>query len=382
MAGKIIRGYWDCPQCGMKGIDGLVDTCPGCGAGKDKNVRYYMKAVEEVSEAELNAAGMSSEEADGAHKEWVCPYCGFLNNYSDTTCVRCGADKEEKEQEYGGDTSQVQYTADAHGNLQQTAAASAAAAEAKEASKETYVKKPASASLPNTKDGGSRSGSIMKRLLLAAAILLIVFLFWPHTNSEAITGFEWARSVTVEELQTFQESGWSLPYGARQTDARREFYGYEQVLDHYETVYYTREKEVFDHYDISYTYTDNGNGTFTENEVRTPVYRTETYEEPVQEPVYRNQAVYQTKYYYDIDRWTVLDTYETSGTDHDPKWSDAYTLTDNQRDSMRTEIYYTIYDNTTKRRVDYSEWEGQEIGDGVYVTTNLLGMEYSRREQG
>ena len=378
MAGKIIRAYWDCPQCGMKGIDGLVDTCPGCGSGKDKNVRYYMKGVEEVSKEELEAAGMSEEEADGKHKEWVCAYCGFLNNYRDTACVRCGADREEKEQDYGGDTENAKYTSGEDGVLHQTAAG---AASAEEPPKETYVRKP-DAGLPNTKDQGTRSGSVMKRLLLGAAILLIVFLFWPHTSSEAITGFEWARSVTVEELQTFQESGWTLPYGARQTDARREFYGYEQVIDHYETVYYERERQVFDGYDISYVYKDNGNGTYTQEEVQTPKYRTETYEEPVQEPVYRNQAVYQTKYYYDIDRWTTLDTYETSGKDHDAKWSDAYTLADNQRDSMRTELYYTIYDNTTKRRVEYSEWEGQEIGDGVYVTKNILGMEYSRKVKG
>ena len=28
MADRVIRGYWDCPQCGTTGIDGLVDVCP------------------------------------------------------------------------------------------------------------------------------------------------------------------------------------------------------------------------------------------------------------------------------------------------------------------------------------------------------------------
>ena len=52
MADKIIKGYWDCPQCGTKGIDGLLDACPNCGSGKDKNVRYYMKDTNAVSEEE------------------------------------------------------------------------------------------------------------------------------------------------------------------------------------------------------------------------------------------------------------------------------------------------------------------------------------------
>ena len=107
MANRIVKGFWDCPQCGMKGIDGLVDTCPGCGSGKDKSVRYYIKTVEEVSDDELASAGISKDENDGSHKEWVCAYCGFLNNYADTVCVRCGAGKDEKETEYEGNTSET-----------------------------------------------------------------------------------------------------------------------------------------------------------------------------------------------------------------------------------------------------------------------------------
>ena len=102
MAGRVIRGYWDCPQCGTKGIDGLKDECPNCGAGKDKSVRFYMKSVEEVSEEELTEAGISKDENDGKHRQWLCAYCGYLNKYGDETCVRCGASQEEKEQDYGG----------------------------------------------------------------------------------------------------------------------------------------------------------------------------------------------------------------------------------------------------------------------------------------
>ena len=36
---RIIRGYWDCQYCGKKSIDGLVDTCPGCGRRKPENTK-------------------------------------------------------------------------------------------------------------------------------------------------------------------------------------------------------------------------------------------------------------------------------------------------------------------------------------------------------
>lgn len=369
MAERVVRGFWDCPQCGTKGLDGLVDFCPNCGSGKDKHVRYYIKTVEEVSEAELESAGISKEESDGAHKEWVCAYCGNLNNFRSKYCVHCGAAKEEKEQDYGGDTSETVYEKDSQGNFKQTA-------DRKEKRGETYQKKE-----DVIHEEKRSSGSPLRWILLAAALILAAIVLWPHTSAEAISGFSWKRNVTVEELQTFSESGWTLPEGARKTDAKRELYGYDQVLDHYETVYETRTRQVIDHYETSYTYTDNGNGTFTEHEHKTPVYTTETYEEAVREPVYISVPHYETKYYYDIDRWVAIQDYTTSGDDHEPYWSSEYQLTDKQRDTQRTEVYYTIYNDTDRQRVSFDKWADQEIGDGIYVTRNVLGMEYSRKER-
>ena len=376
MADKVIRGYWDCNQCGTKGIDGLVDVCPACGAGKGKDVRYYMKEAEAVSSEELEKAGISAEESDGSHREWICAYCGNLNNFSDDVCVHCGASKEEKEQDYGGSTSQIQYKRDKYGRLHRVA-------EPEPVKEQTYqTVEDVQAQEQTAKSGSRGGGGLFGKLLPLVAILAAVFLLWPHTSSEAISGFEWQRSVTVEELQTFSDSGWQLPTGARVRDTRVELYGYQQVLDHYETVYETRTRQVLDHYDTSYTYTDNGNGTFTEHEVKEPVYRTETYEEPVRQPVYRSEPVYQKKYYYEIDRWVEKRQYDTSGKDHEPYWSDDYTLGKNQRDVMRRESYVTIYNDSTKVRTDYDTWEKQEIGDGVYVTKNMLGIEYSRKSKG
>ena len=78
---------------------------------------------------------------------------------------------------------------------------------------------------------------------------------------------------------------------------------------------------MIDHYNTEYSYSDNGNGTFTEHTKQVPVYKTEYYEETHQEPVYRQDPVYATKYYYDIDKW--FDSgrdYPSSGTDQNPYW--------------------------------------------------------------
>lgn len=42
MADKVVKGYWDCPYCSSRKIDGLVDFCPNCGVHKPKDVKYYL----------------------------------------------------------------------------------------------------------------------------------------------------------------------------------------------------------------------------------------------------------------------------------------------------------------------------------------------------
>ena len=118
MADKIVKGYWDCPYCSSREIDGLVDFCPNCGVHKPKDVKYYLKGnvttnttysksqisdSDVLSEKELEKAGISKEECDGKHKEWVCDFCGSLNNWADNVCSSCGSQKDESDTLYGGE---------------------------------------------------------------------------------------------------------------------------------------------------------------------------------------------------------------------------------------------------------------------------------------
>ena len=56
-----------------------------------------------LSEKELEKAGISKEECDGKHKEWVCDFCGSLNNWADNVCSSCGSQKDESDTLYGGE---------------------------------------------------------------------------------------------------------------------------------------------------------------------------------------------------------------------------------------------------------------------------------------
>ena len=356
MANRIIRGYWDCSSCGRKGIDGLLDACPGCGAGKDKNVRYYMKSASDVvSEEELAHAGIGRDENDGKHKEWICSYCGYLNNYSNTSCEKCGAPKEDMAQEYGETPPDPQ---------QGTA---------------SEADQDAAHQMPSKPDGDTpRGGFLKKRGLLAAAfVLVMLFLFFPIRHTRSITGFSWERAVSLETLEDVDYSGWTLPSGADLRYTKKEFYQNNMVLDHYETNYVTRSRQVLDHYETRVEYEDNGNGTFSEHTYQEPVYTTEYYEEPVREPIYVAVPEYRTKYYYTVQEWVARDTLETSGQDHDPYWDEAYALRDNQRDTSRQEHYYTYFSDGSRIEEDYETWSARQEGEQQTYSKSLAGIEYS-----
>ena len=95
---------------------------------------------------------------------------------------------------------------------------------------------------------------------------------------------------------------------------------------------------VIDHYEDKVSHVDLGNGYFEEKTKRVPVYKEETYTETSREPVYRQEPVYDTKYYYEIDRWTVVDAAKSSGHDQNPSWPELK-LKDGQRAGSKKEYY-------------------------------------------
>ena len=343
---QIIMGYWNCESCSASDIEGLLDVCPSCGARKPAHIRYHMKGRNLVTKEQLTNAGIGEDECDGEHKEWVCAYCGYLNNFSAVECDSCGAPKEESQQEYGD-----------------------------EPVKETAAKEPEQTPPPAPKKKKRHIGKI----ILASIFLLFVICLFPYKQVWTVTGFSWEREITVEQMQVVRENDWSVPTGGRVYKEVQEIKSYAQQISHYEEVIVTRSREVIDHYETEYQYVDNGNGTFTENSYSVPVYRTEYYEEVEQKPVYISVPIYATMYYYEIDRWFDEKQYLTSGTDQNAYWDDSYTLTKDQRDEKRREEYYVIYDKGESPELTYDEWNTYHLGDTYTVTTCLLGVVYNEK---
>ena len=184
-----------------------------------------------------------------------------------------------------------------------------------------------------------------------AAAVFLLYVFFPRVEEKTVTGFTWERNISIEEYKTVQESDWSVPPGGRVYKEETEFKEYVDVLDHYETKTERKSRSVFSHY-------------MYVNSIPVPVYRTEYYTVSYQEPVYRQEPVYATRYYYEIEKWVDSGKdYSSRGNDQEPYWRTDYTLAPNERDIDRSEAYTVVYDNGMSDSKTYDEWLSIHIGD-------------------
>ena len=334
--GRIIEGYWDCAYCQTKHILGRYRNCPNCGKprGEDAVFEHDAPNTENVVEKPEEV----SREAD-----WHCEFCDSLNPASAKFCESCGSPRSDKTY-----------------------------FQMKEEHKKKEQAAQAIASPPPPPP--AKKSRLPLLIAIAAAVFLIFFLTRPAKADLTVRSMEWARSVSVEELRTLQESGWNIPSGARVYDQKQEVQTYTQVLDHYETREREVEEEYIDHYeDVVVGYEDLGNGYFEEITESQPVYQTRYYTETYEEPVYVTVPVFGTKYYYEIDRWVYERKEDTAGTrDKSPYWPDL-DLKENEREGGRTEKYtFTAVDRKDKVYTytcsGQAEWEKYHVGDTFNAT--------------
>ena len=364
---KLVMGYWDCPFCGSKGIRGDVVNCPSCGRARG-DVQFYMKDYAEGETREENDRAdveyLSEEQAKYVSKnpDWYCSFCNSLNSDNAQFCGNCGASREDSESNY-------------FQMLEKKKAREAAEAAAQ------------SGNRPSQKP--SRKPLVIILAILLVIVGIFVFMNGNKTAGDlTVTALNWVRNINIEENRMYSESGWELPAGAEKTDAKKEIHHYDQVLDHYENVQVQRSRQVVDHYETYYTYSDNGNGTFSEVPHERPVYTTEYYTETVKQPVYRSVARYATKYYYNIWRWTPSRDVTASGDDHNTAWPEV-TLADNEREGQRSEAYRFTVEHTQKKkpsetyRLDENDWMNLNVGDQIYITAKRSGSKpYISDEKG
>lgn len=349
MTGKIVEGLWDCPYCGADKIGGLRKYCPSCGHPQSKDTTFYVGEEKHyLTEEEISAVG--------DQPDWKCEYCTSLNNAKFKFCKNCGAERTEGNKDYH--------------ELRQE--------EVVETETEAVVATKSLSELPlksSTKfDVKKLKKFIVPIACVLAVIVGIVALVAPRSHEAIVNEKSWERSVEIEEYRTVEESCWdSVPSGGRLLDTKNEIRSYATVFSHYETKTREVSEQVFDGYDIEYYYEDNGNGTFTEHSREVPRYRTEYHTETYEEPVYVSVPVYDTKYYYEIERWVYDHTEECSGVNVEPYWPE-YTLDDDEReDTKNSEYSIEFYVEKKDKIYEYDcesleEFESYTLDEKVSIT--------------
>lgn len=217
MSGRNVWGFWDCNYCDNKHIRGDNDSCPSCGHRRDANVKFYIDTnnIVEVSADQKN---------DKAN--WICSFCGNQNSDKDQRCASCGASKNNASGDYFNHDSAP------------TSFSSAPHFESPSSRSERFPTMLSTRVLQRAPFRKIAKIAIPLFIVIAVIIGIVSFVNWFNTPVQkelTIDNVAWERSIDIEELRTYNESGWSLPHDARLSYTRTEIRTYKQVIDHYET---------------------------------------------------------------------------------------------------------------------------------------------------
>ena len=365
---SIREGRWDCPRCGSTGILGRSTSCPGCGDPRPEGVRFYLPR----DESEVTDGARLAQAKAGA--DWICAFCGSSNVATAEACGGCGAvrgsSKSQAERRYDQDS------VPRDGREPEPADATAAGSQ---------------------RDGGGvgRARPRARRLLGcggAGCVLVValsvcgalVLLLGQKTVTARPQSFSWERTIEVEKLATVTESDWAVPSGGRVKRQERAIHHHDRVLDHYES----RSRQVSEQVQTgTRTYVcghkDLGNGYFEDVECTDPVYESRDHTESYQEPVYREEPVYQTRYTYEIDRWTATRTARATGDDREPRWPDV-ALQPRERAGKKSEGYRVSFADGSGVRYewepDLTTWDGLDPGQTYALVVTRPGNHVLRVE--
>ncbi|MCS7019538.1 MAG: zinc finger Ran-binding domain-containing protein [Cytophagales bacterium] len=348
----IRMGRWDCPVCGLKGNRGPDTHCVGCGSPRGKEVIFYLpEDAEEVTDAD------KLQQAK-AGADWRCDYCGADNKATNIACQACG---NERNQEDIARSEKVIYNHDI----------------SEQQPPPTYT---------NPADNKARDRRKYRLVVWSFVLFTVValwYIFKPRPFEVEVVGHEWERTVEIEQHLPFVEEDWQLPANARLISQRQDVHHYNQVLVGYQKKTRTVRIQTGTK-QVKCGKKDLGNGYFEDVYCNKPVYenRTETYEEPV----YKQVPVFQTKYKYEIYRWTLDHTAKASGADKQPVFPQETLPNNNWREGKRGETYTLILQDKDgkqyREQVTFEFWQQKNKGDRLQAKHNALGGFYGLSEKG
>lgn len=345
----LVMMYWSCPYCDGKNIPGKLRECPNCGKPRGEGTKFYFKdsSRERVSDEE---ASKVSKKAD-----WYCAYCNSLNSANDETCVSCGSPRNESTDDYFSLLKKKEEKENNIDDSYDNDAKRYSNITSHYSEKTLYPNGRKKSFFENLKDKFRNNSFLKAGSFIFAFLLVVAFLFIllvPKTKDINVTGHEWSKQISIEHLNTYDESSFSPPAGARIYDEKTEIERYDEVVDHYETQTETYQEYVQTGTTTRTEYRDLGNGYAEAVTVSEPTYGYETRTRTVSVPVYRSVPVYGTKYYYEIDRWEHERYVTSSGNDMNDYWPD-FNLFINERQGTKSESF-TILAVTDDEEVSYS----------------------------
>jgi hypothetical protein len=296
-------GKWDCPTCGTQRIPGwkdgrTVERCPTCNG--PSTGKWYMDNRDMVVPA-AELAGAKSKRA------WKCGHCSHMNDAEDLYCDACGNPKDVS-------TDDQQLVSREYKPFQQPQSGE----DVEAARMENLTDSPSKDTNAYSKSGRAQQSVfdakmqiIRKRRWVVAGAgvavigLILLLLLWKKEVPVTVVGFSWERSIDIEFFGPVQESSWgSAPSGAYNVSSSEE-------IHHYNTIVIGRDCHTETTTEVCGT-VDNGNGTFSDQ------YCTSNHEVCVDRT--REEPVYETRYYYTIDRWHFDHTETVTAKDHNAYW--------------------------------------------------------------
>lgn len=385
----VVEGFWDCPYCGTNRIRGRYYYCPNCGKGRGQETKFY--PPERITKADL-----IDDREEIKNPDQYCEYCDSYINFKFNYCPNCGAERGKKdyfkvraEKESKGTEREV-ITEDridyveAHFERYEDKGDEEDEKEVyndikylvdKKNPEERYSKEIFGNNEKSRNTVTSFFSRNKKTVLIIAAVLAVIsfitIILIPRNEEIDVIGKSWKRTIAIESHEWIEHSDWSLPAGARLKYSNSEIHHYEKVFDHTESYHESHKERYISGYKT--VTRDRGNGYFEVDEE--PIYSYRTVYETKQRDVYRDEPVYKTKYYYEIQEWVYNRSYHSSGTTDEPYWPEIELANNDERERSRDATYTIIGMKNGKRRqytASLEIWQKIDIGQ-TYEFEIVLG---------
>ena len=354
------EGRWLCPSCGCENL-GRYNACEeSCGAARPDGVEFYLPENSPI----ITDKTLLADAASG--QDWYCDHCtganpGAKDGHPLIACAHCAHPRTRDDKTHRVSTS-------AAGATLRTAEAASAAARAKKIAKTTKRRTDRINKATFTSGGSSRPQTQRLKtllfvglgaLLIAGLIAITLSIVVPTQTMEArITALEWDRSISVEQLTTKREQGWSIPAGGRMQSRDWRYKETKQIVTGT-----TETSSVCGHKDL-------GNGYFEDI--------------PCVETTYRDEVVNDWFYTYDIDAWDRVRTKRASGQTQHVYWPQVE-LSRLERAGSRTENYRAVIERadgqTQVKGYNLETWLSLSRGQNVDLSLNrwgrVIGVEVS-----